>query len=75
MCLTDHVFVFTRWILHFPYRVLQGTAGAAAGGPPQKSGLAGISGIKVDPRDFEETTKRCVCLLCVVCQCVERGLF
>lgn len=24
------------------------------------SALQGISGIKVDPKDFEETTKRCV---------------
>lgn len=37
---------------------LQGTAGPGSGAAPQ-SALQGISGIKVDPKDFEETTKRC----------------
>lgn len=36
-------------------REKQGTA--AAGGAPQ-SALQGISGIKANPKDFEETTKR-----------------
>lgn len=35
-----------------------GAAAAAGGGAPGNSGLAGISGIKVNPKDFEETTKR-----------------
>lgn len=38
-------------------RAAQGTGGPGSGPPPQ-SGLAGISGIKVNPKDFEETTKR-----------------
>lgn len=37
---------------------LQGTSGAGAAAP--QSALQGISGIKVDPKDFEETTKRSV---------------
>jgi ATP-dependent RNA helicase DHX8/PRP22 len=37
-------------------RAAQGTAGAAGG--QQQSALMGISGIKVNPKDFEETTKR-----------------
>jgi predicted RNA-binding protein with RPS1 domain len=36
-------------------RAAQGTAG---GGVQQQSALMGISGIKVNPKDFEETTKR-----------------
>lgn len=36
---------------------LQGTAGPGSSSAPQ-SALQGISGIKVDPKDFEETTKR-----------------
>jgi len=49
-------------------RVAQGTAGAGgvvAGGAGLPSGLSGISGIKVNPKDFEETTKRCVCCSCM----------
>lgn len=37
--------------------MLQRTAGPGSSAAPQ-SALQGISGIKVDPRDFEETTKR-----------------
>jgi hypothetical protein len=49
-------------------RVAQGTAGAAgvvAGGAGLPSGLSGISGIKVNPKDFEETTKRCSWCSCM----------
>lgn len=38
-------------------RAAQGTAGGAV---QQQSALMGISGIKVNPKDFEETTKRWV---------------
>lgn len=40
-------------------RAAQGTAGAGGPAVPQ-SGLSGISGIKVNPQDFEETTRRYV---------------
>lgn len=45
--------------------VVQGTGGPGSGPPPQ-SGLAGISGIKVNPKDFEETTKRCVVVVLAI---------
>lgn len=43
--------------LHVACARLQGTGGPGSGAAPQ-SALQGISGIKVDPKDFEETTKR-----------------
>lgn len=39
-------------------RAAQGTGSAAGGSAAPQSALQGISGIKVNPKDFEETTKR-----------------
>lgn len=39
-------------------RAVQGTAGPNGGPSLPQSGLSGISGIRVNPEDFEETNKR-----------------
>lgn len=45
-------------------RAAQGTGSAAGGNAAPQSALQGISGIKVNPKDFEETTKRWVLHCC-----------